>query len=62
LSEEEENIVGVGPEKTCSFEHVLILLDVREGQRDALIQITSHLVWSFLGYYLSQPIPPTRND
>jgi hypothetical protein len=47
LSEEEENIVGVGPEKTCSFEHVLILLDVREGQRDADYESPS-LVFSWL--------------
>jgi len=36
---EEEGIVGVGLEETSSLEHDFILLDIREGQGDALIHI-----------------------
>jgi len=54
---EEKSIVGVGPEETSSFEHRFIL-DIKEGQGDALVQISSCPIHSLLGCYFDQPVLP----
>jgi len=59
---EEEGIVGVGPEETSILEHGFILLDIGEGQGDALIQVPKCPICSLLGCYFDQPIPPAWNN
>jgi len=59
---EEEYVIGIGPKEIGSPEHRFILLDVRKGQRDALIQILKCPISSLLGCYFDQPIPPAWVD
>ena len=59
---EEKGIIGVGPEEIGSFEHRFILLDIREGQGDALVQVPSCPIYSLLGCYFDQLVPPAWDD
>jgi len=54
----EKGIVGVGPEETGSLEHRFILLDIGEGQGDALVQVPKCPICSLLGCYFDQSVPP----
>jgi len=59
---EEESVVGVGPEEAGSSKHRLILLDIRKGQRDTVIQVSKCPIYSLLGCYFDQLIPPSWDD
>jgi len=58
----EKGIIGGGPKETGSLEHRFILLDIREGQGDALVQVPSCPICSLLGRYFDQPVPSAWDD